>query len=104
MSEIDNNVMPLAEDPHNLGEFDNVYQAMRRYPNGGTEDDYIYILGVKHFWNTNRQTWGILKDEEDNLVQMVEDFIMLFYNKGYSFAGIAHPDTVPSEYDGVKLT
>lgn len=101
MSEIDNNVMPLAEDPHNLGEFDNVYQAMRRYPNGGTEDDYIYILGVKHFWNTNRQTWGILKDKEDNLVQMVEDFIMLFYNKGYSFAGIAHPDTVPSEYDGV---
>lgn len=101
MSEIDNNVMPLAEDPHNLGEFDNVYEAMRRYPNGGTEDDYIYILGVKHFWNTNRQTWGILKDKEDNLVQMVEDFIMLFYNKGYSFAGIAHPDTVPSEYDGV---
>ena len=101
MSEIDNNVMPLAEDPHNLGEFDNVYQAMRRYPNGGTEDDYIYILGVKHFWNANRQSWGILKDKEDNLVQMVEDFIMLFYNKGYSFAGIAHPDTVPSEYDGV---
>lgn len=101
MSEIDNNVMPLAEDPHNLGEFDNVYQAMRRYPNGGTEDDYIYILGVKHFWNANRQSWGILKDKEDNLVQMVEDFIMLFYNKGYSFAGIAHPDTEPSEYDGV---
>lgn len=83
MSEKDNNVMPLATDPHNLGEFDNVYDAMRRYPNGGVDGDYIYILGVQHFWNVNRQSWGILKDKEDNLVQMVEDFIGLF-EKGMS--------------------
>ena len=28
MSEKDNNVMPLATDPHNLGEFDNVYDGI----------------------------------------------------------------------------
>lgn len=95
MSEKDNNVMPLATDPHNLGEFDNVYDAMRRYPNGGVDGDYIYILGVQHFWNVNRQSWGILKDKEDNLVQMVEDFIGLFERKGYVFAGYALPDTTP---------
>lgn len=95
MSEKDNNVMPLATDPHNLGEFDNVYDAMRRYPNGGVDGDYIYILGVQHFWNVNRQSWGILKDKEDNLVQMVEDFIGLFERRGYVFAGYALPDTTP---------
>lgn len=95
MSEKDNNVMPLATDLHNLGEFDNVYDAMRRYPNGGVDGDYIYILGVQHFWNVNRQSWGILKDKEDNLVQMVEDFIGLFERRGYVFAGYALPDTTP---------
>ena len=95
MSEKDNNVMPLATDPHNLGEFNNVYDAMRRYPNGGVDGDYIYILGVQHFWNVNRQSWGILKDKEDNLVQMVEDFIGLFERRGYVFAGYALPDTTP---------
>lgn len=63
----------IAKNPHDLGEFNNVYDAMRKYPKGGASGDYISILGVKHFWNVNRQSWGILKDKEDNLVQMVED-------------------------------
>lgn len=77
---IDNNPAGMIEekDIHNLGEFDNVYDAMRRYPAGGVSGDYITILGVKHFWNVNRMSWGILKDKEDNLVQMVEDAIGKF--------------------------
>lgn len=71
----DNNIGPLIpeDDDHYLGEFNNVYDAMKRYPTGGLEGDYIIIFGVKHFWNINRQSWGSLKDREDNLVQMLEN-------------------------------
>lgn len=97
MSEIDNNVAVLATDPHNLGEFKTVYDAMRKYPNGGVAGDYITILGVQHFWNINRASWGILKDKEDNIVQMVEDFINYIKEAGWIYAGIARPDTKPKE-------
>ena len=93
---IDNNVAALASDSHNLGEFKNVYEAMKAYPNGGVEGDYITILGVQHFWNINRMSWGILKNKEDNLIQMVEDMIANFEKNGYLFVGIATPETKPT--------
>lgn len=95
MSEIDNSIAALVADSHNLGEFKTVYDAMKKFPNGGVAGDYITILGVQHFWNVNRASWGILKDKEDNIVQMVEDMVGNFTKNGYMLVGIAIPETVP---------
>ena len=80
---------------HDLGEFPTIYAAMSRYPNGGSEGDFITILGVQHFWDINRKTWGILKDKEHNLSQMIEDFIRYVQRWGWAYAGIAVPSTLP---------
>lgn len=68
-------LIDTGEDIHFLGEFRNIYEAVRTYPCGGGAEDYITILGVPHYWNVNRKTWSVFKDKEENLVRMVEDYL-----------------------------
>jgi hypothetical protein len=81
---VDNNGQQLAYDPHDLGVFKSLYDAMSKYPNGGRLGDYITIWGVRHYWNEQRLSWGILEDVPASVVQMVEDMLYKLSIDGYA--------------------
>lgn len=44
---------------HYKGEFDNIYEVNKKFPNGGVEGDYVAIDGWAHYWNPDRGTWSV---------------------------------------------
>jgi hypothetical protein len=84
MSEVIDNTGQLPRDSHDLGEFQNIYDAMERYPNGGRLGDYITIFGVRHYWNEDRLSWGILEDVDESVIRMVEDMLNKLAVDGYA--------------------
>lgn len=47
-----------AIDLHNLGTFNSVAEVWAAYPEGGHEGDYVFIGGVKIYWNKYSRQWG----------------------------------------------
>lgn len=44
---------------HYKGKFANIYEVNKKYPNGGTDGDYVEIDGWAHYWNADRGTWTV---------------------------------------------
>lgn len=49
---------------HYKGVFANIYEVNKKYPNGGTDGDYVEIDGWAHYWNADRGTWCVNADRD----------------------------------------
>lgn len=49
---------------HYKGVFANIYEVNKKYPNGGTDGDYVEIDGWAHYWNADRGTWCVNSDRD----------------------------------------
>ena len=49
---------------HYKGVFVNIYEVNKKYPNGGTDGDYVEIDGWAHYWNADRGTWCVNADRD----------------------------------------
>lgn len=49
---------------HYKGVFANIYEVNKKYPNGGTDGDYVEMDGWAHYWNADRGTWCVNSDRD----------------------------------------
>lgn len=49
---------------HYKGVFVNIYEVNKKFPNGGTDGDYVEIDGWAHYWNADRGTWCVNADRD----------------------------------------
>lgn len=49
---------------HYKGVFANIYEVNKKFPNGGTDGDYVEIDGWAHYWNADRGTWCVNADRD----------------------------------------
>lgn len=93
-----------TSSPHYKGSYSDIYAVERKYPNGGTDGDFVVIEGWAHYWNADRGTWCVNEKRDsywDELITNLADIISKI--RGASYMGIATPRITPSELDGAKL-
>ena len=49
---------------HYKGVFANIYEVNKKFPNGGTDGDYVEMDGWAHYWNADRGTWCVNSDRD----------------------------------------
>lgn len=58
---------------HYKGAFVNIYEVNKKYPNGGTDGDYVEIDGWAHYWNADRGTWCVNEKRDEYWDEVLSD-------------------------------
>lgn len=93
-----------TSSPHYKGSYPDIYAVERKYPNGGTDGDFVVIEGWAHYWNPDRGTWCVNEKRDSYWDELITNLADIIYKiRGASYMGIATPRITPSELDGAKL-
>lgn len=68
---------------HYKGVFVNIYEVNKKFPNGGTDGDYVEIDGWAHYWNADRGTWCVNADRDsywDEKLSALKSYSENIYN------------------------
>lgn len=98
MNEID------KTSPHYKGDYSDIYAVERRYPNGGTDGDFVVIEGWAHYWNSDRGTWCVNEKRDsywDELITNIASAVSKI--RGATYMGVAEPNTMPDKTEGAKM-
>lgn len=90
--------------PHYKGDYSDIYAVERKYPNGGTDGDFIVIEGWAHYWNSDRGTWCVNEKRDsywDELITNIASAVSKI--RGATYMGIAEPDTKPDATVEAKM-
>lgn len=66
---------------HFKGNFRNIYEVNRAYPNGGVRGDYVDINGWQHWWDVDRGTWCVNENRDTYWDEILSTLQNIVYSK-----------------------